>query len=86
MDAPNPDATSQPLTPDEQKELEAFANEFCDSEFEPLWKLAKDNEKKFSKKDLAEEFFYQGVLAILAIQKMEDKELDEQEARRFQYE
>ena len=88
MPTPNNQQPVEPtnLTSSEQLELEAIANEVCDTEFDHLWQQVQHDSKDLNPKDLAEEFFYQGILQILAIQKMEEKEIEEQEARRFQNE
>ncbi len=82
----NPQSDSPPFSDSEQRELEELANDICDTEFEQLWTQVEEETKGLSHRDLAEEFFYQGVLSILAIQKMEEKEIEEQDARRFQFE
>ena len=69
-----------------QKEVESIANEIVDNEFDNLWNQVKDQTKELSNKELATEFFYQGIMAILTIQKLEEKEIEEEEARRFQNE
>lgn len=69
-----------------QKEIETLASEIVDTEFGNLWTFVEPQTKGLTQKELAAEFFYQGIMAILTIQKLEEKEIEEEEARRFQNE
>lgn len=75
-----------PIDAVSQKEIEAIANEIVDVEFDNLWSQVQDKTQNLSQKELATEFFYQGIMAVLTIQKLEEKQMEEEEARRFQNE